>query len=147
MKALNEGERGEGKRKLKTQHSKIKIMVSSAITSWQIDGETLADFIFLGSKITTDGDYSHKIKRCLLLGRKAITKLDSILKSRDITLPTKVDKAKATVFPAAMYGHECWTIIVWCSALQPQIVMLTNCDAGVDSIESPGQQGNQTSQS
>ena len=147
MKVLNEGERGEGKRKLKTQHSKIKIMVSSAITSWQIDGETLADFIFLGSKITTDGDYSHKIKRCLLLGRKAITKLDSILKSRAIILPTKVDIAKATVFPAAMYRHECWTIIVWCSALQPQIVMLTNCDAGVDSIESPGQQGNQTSQS
>ena len=84
MKVLNEGERGEGKRKLKTQHSKIKIMVSSAITSWQIDGETLADFIFLGSKITTDGDYSHKIKRCLLLGRKAITKLDSILKSKGI---------------------------------------------------------------
>ena len=110
MKVLNEGERGEGKRKLKTQHSKIKIMVSSAITSWQIDGETLADFIFLGSKITTDGDYSHKIKRCLLLGRKAITKLDSILKSRAIILPTKVDIAKATVFPAAMYRHECWTI-------------------------------------
>ena len=71
MKALNEGERGEGKRKLKTQHSKIKIMVSSAITSWQIDGETLADFIFLGSKITADCDSSHEIKRCLLLEKKS----------------------------------------------------------------------------
>ena len=70
----------------------------------------MADFIFLGSKTTADGDYSHKIKRCLLLGRKAITKLDSILKSRAIILPTKVDIAKATVFPAAMYRHECWTI-------------------------------------
>ena len=87
-------------------------MVSSAITSWQIGGEkveTLADFLFLGSKITADGDCSHKIKRCLLLGRKAITKLDSVLKSRDITLPTKVDIAKAMVFPVAMYGCECWT--------------------------------------
>ena len=122
-------------------------MVSSTITSWQIGGETLADFIFLVSKTTTDGDYSHKIKRRLLLGGKAITKLDSILKSRAIILPTKVDIAKAMVFPAAMYGHECWTIIVWCSALQPQIVMLANCGAGEDPIESPGQQGNQSSQS
>ena len=102
-----------GKSWLKTQHSKIKIMVSSAITSWQIGGEkveTRADFLFLGSKITADCDCNHKIKRCLLLGRKAITKLDSVLKSRDITLPTKVDIAKAMVFPAAMYGCECWTI-------------------------------------
>ena len=109
---LDKSERGEGKSWLKTQHSKIKIMVSSAITSWQIGGEkveTLADFLFLGSKITADGDCSHKIKRCLLLGRKAMTKLDSILKSRDITLPTKVDIVKAMVFPVVMYGCECWT--------------------------------------
>ena len=85
-------------------------MVSSAITSWQIDGETLANFIFLGSKITTDGDYSHKIKRCLLLGRKAITKLDSILKSKDISLLTKVCIVKAMVFPGVMYRCESWTI-------------------------------------
>ena len=83
------------------------------ITSWQIDGETMEkvrDLIFLGSKITADGDYSHEIKRCLLLGRKSITNLDSILKIRDITLPTKVRLVKATVFPVAMYGCESWTI-------------------------------------
>ena len=85
-------------------------MVSGPITSWQIDGETAADFIFLGSKITADGDCSHEIKRCLLLGRKVMTKLDSILKSRDITLPTKVCLVKAMVFPAVMYGCERWTI-------------------------------------
>ena len=110
MKALNEGERGKGKRRLKTQHSKIKIMVSSAITSWQIHGETLANFIFLGSKITTDGDCSHEIKRCTFLGKKAMTNLDSISKSRDITLPTKVCIVKAIVFPVVMYGCENWTI-------------------------------------
>ena len=88
---------------------KMKIMASGPITSWEIDGETVetvADFIFLGSKITADGDCSHEIKRCLLLGRKAMTKLDSILKSRDITLPTKVRLVKATVFPIVMYGCE-----------------------------------------
>ena len=88
-------------------------MVSGPITSWQIDGETVetvADFIFLGSKITADGDYSQEIKRCLLLGRKVMTNLDSILKSRDITLPTKVYLVKATVFPVVMYGCESWTI-------------------------------------
>ena len=88
-------------------------MVSSAITSWQIDGETVEtvrDFIFLGSKITTDGDCSHEIKRHLLLGRKAVTNLDSILKSRDFTLPTKVHLVKAMVFPVVMYGCESWTI-------------------------------------
>ena len=109
MKVLTEGERGEGKRKLKTQHSKIKIMVSSAITSWQIDGgkgETLADFISLGSKIAADGDCSHKIKRCLPLGRKTITKLDSVLKSRDITLSTNVDITKTMVFLVVIYGCE-----------------------------------------
>ena len=88
-------------------------MASGPITSWQIDGETVetvADFIFLGSKITADGDCNHEIKRHLLLGRKAMTNLDSILKSRDITLPTKVRLVKATVFPVVMYGYESWTI-------------------------------------
>ena len=88
-------------------------MPSGPITSWQIDGETMetvTDFIFLGSKIAADGDFSHKIKRHLLLGRKVMTILDSILKSRDITLPTKVHVVKATVFPVVMYGCESWTI-------------------------------------
>ena len=88
-------------------------MASGPITSWQMDGktvETVSDFIFLGSKITADGDYSHKIKRCLLLGRKAMTNLDSILKSKDITLPAKVHLVKAMVFPVVMYGCESWTI-------------------------------------
>ena len=89
---------------------KTKIMASDPITSWQIDVETVADFIFLGSKITTDGDYSHEIKRHLLLGRKVMTNLDSILKSREITLPTKVRLVKAMVFPVVMYGSESWTI-------------------------------------
>ena len=84
-------------------------MTSSPITSWQIDGETVADFIFLGSKITADGDCNYEIKRCLLLGRKAMTNLDSILKSRDITLPTKVHLVKGLVFPVVMYGCESWT--------------------------------------
>ena len=94
---------------LKLNIQKTKIMASSPITSWQIDGETVADFIFLGSKITADGDCSHEIKRCLLLGRTVITNLDSILKSRDITLPTKVHLVKAMVFPVVMYGCESWT--------------------------------------
>ena len=85
-------------------------MASSPITSWQIDGETVADFILGGSKITSDGDCSHEIKRCLLLGRKVMTNLDSILKSRGITLPTKVHLVKAVVFPVVMYGCESWTI-------------------------------------
>ena len=85
-------------------------MASSPITSWQIDGETVADFVFLGSKITADGDSSHEIKRRLLLGRKVMTNLDSILKSRDITLSAKVHLVKAMVFPAVMYGCESWTI-------------------------------------
>ena len=98
---------------LKLNIQKMKIMASGPITSWQIDGETVetvADFIFLGSKITADGDSSHEIKRRLLLGRKVMTNLDSILKSRDITLPTKVHLVKATVFPVVMYGCESWTI-------------------------------------
>ena len=92
---------------------KTKTVASSPITSWQIDGETmetLTDFIFLGSKITADGECSHEIKRRLLLGRKVMTNLDSILKSRDITLPTKVHLVKAVVFPVVMYGCESWTI-------------------------------------
>ena len=98
---------------LKLNIQKIKIVASSPITSWQIDGETVetvADFIFLGSKITADDDYSHEIKRCLLLGRKVMTNLDSILKSRDILLPTKVRLVKAMVFLVVMYGYESWTI-------------------------------------
>ena len=89
---------------------KTKIIASGPITSWEIDGETVSDFIFLGSKITTDCDCSHEIKRCLLLGRKVMTNLDSIFKSRDITLPTKVRLVKAMVFPVVMYGCESWTV-------------------------------------
>ena len=85
-------------------------MASGPITSWEIDGETVSDFIFWGSKITEDGDCSHEIKRCLLLGRKVMTNLDSIFKSRDITLPTRVHLIKAMVFPVAMYGCESWTV-------------------------------------
>ena len=95
---------------LKLNIQKMKIMVSGPITSWEIDGETVSDFIFLGSKITADGDCSHEIKRCLLLGRKVITNLDSILKSRDITFSTKVHLVKAVLFPVVMYGYESWTI-------------------------------------
>ena len=98
---------------LKLNILKTKIMASGPITSWQIDGETMetvADFIFLGSKITADGDCSHEIKRRLLLGRKVMTNLDSIIKSRDITLPTKVRLVKAMVFPVVMYGCESWTV-------------------------------------
>ena len=95
----------------KVNIQKTKIMASRPIISWQIDGETVADFILGGSKITADGDCSHEIKRCLLLGRKAITNLDSILKSRDITLPTKVHLVKAMVFPVVVYGYESWTIM------------------------------------
>ena len=98
---------------LKLNIQKTKIMTSGPITSWQIDGETVemvADFIFLGSKITADGDCSHEIKRLLLLGRKVMTNLDSIFKSRNITLPTRVRLVKAMVFPVVMYGCESWTV-------------------------------------
>ena len=98
---------------LKLNIQKTKVIASSPITSWQIDGETMEtvkDFIFWGYKITVDGDFSHEIKRRLLLGRKIMTHLDNILKSRDITLPTKVHLVKATVFPVVMYGYESWTI-------------------------------------
>ena len=109
MKVKEESEKVD----LKLNIQKTKIMASSPITSWQIDGETLetvADFIFLGSKITADGDCSHEIKRCLLIGRIVMTNLDSILKSRDITLPTKVHLVKAVVFLVVMYGCESWTM-------------------------------------
>ena len=109
MKVKEESE----KVSLKLNIQKTKIMVSSPITSRQIDGETVetvADFIFLGSKITADGDCTNETKRCLLLGRKVMTKLDSILKSRDMTLPTKVHLVKAMVFPVVMYGCESWTM-------------------------------------
>ena len=98
---------------LKLNIQKTKTMASGPITSWQIDGETVervVDFIFLGSKITADGDCSHEIKRCLLLGRKVMTNLDSILKSRDITLPRKVHLVKVMVFPVVMYGSEIWAV-------------------------------------
>ena len=95
---------------LKLNIQKMKIMASGPITSWQIDGETVADFIFLGSKITAGGDCSHEIKRCLVLERKVMTSLDRILKGRDITLSTKVHLVKAMVFPVVMYGCESWTI-------------------------------------
>ena len=102
-----------GKVGLKLNIQKTKIMATSPITSWQIDGETMetvTDFLFLGSKITADGNYSHEIKRYLLLRRKPMTNLDSILKNRDITLPTKVCLVKAMVFPVVMYGCKSWTI-------------------------------------
>ena len=98
---------------LKLNIQKTKIMASDPISSWKIDGETVetvSDFTFLGSKITADGDCSHEIKRCLLLGRKVMTNLDSLFKSRDITLPTKVRLVKAMVFPMVMYGCESWTV-------------------------------------
>ena len=107
MKMKEESEK-VGLKKLNIQ--KTKIMASSPITSWEIDGETVADFILGGSKITADGDCSHEIKRRLLLGKKAMTNLDSILKSRDITLSTKVHLVKAMVFPVVMYGCESWSI-------------------------------------
>ena len=109
MKVKEESEKAD----LKLNIQKKKMMASSSITSWQIDGETVEtvrDFIFLGSKITADGDCSHKMKMCMLFGRKAITELDSILKSRDITLPTKVHIVKTMVFPVVMYGCKIWTI-------------------------------------
>ena len=116
---------------LKLNIQKTKTMASGAITSWQIDGETMetvGDFVFLGSKITADGNCSHEIKRCLLLGRKAMTNLDSILKSRNITLPTKIRLVKAMVFPVVMYGCESWTI-----KLSTEELMLLNCGVGKDS--------------
>ena len=109
MKVKEESEKAD----LKLNIQKAKIMASGPVTSWEIDGETMktvSDFIFLGSKITADGDCSHKIKRRLLLGRKVMTNLDSIFKSRDVTLPTKVRLVKAMVFLVVMYGCETWTV-------------------------------------
>ena len=109
MKVKEESEKAG----LKLNIQKTKIMASGLMTSWQIDGETVetvADFIFLGSRITADGDCSHEIKRCVLLGRKVITNLDSILNSRDITLPAKACLVKAILFPVVMYGCESWTV-------------------------------------
>ena len=113
QKPLDESEEESEKVGLKLNIQKMKIMASGPITSWHIDGETVetvSDFIFGGSKIPADGDCSHEIKRRLLLGRKVMTNLDSILKSRDITLPTKVRLVKAMVFPMVMYGCESWTV-------------------------------------
>ena len=146
MKVRDESERGKWKIWLKTQHSKTEIMASSPITSWQIDGETMEtvrDFIFLGSKITTYGECSYEIKRLLLLGGKAMTNLDSILKSRDIILQTEVCLVRAMVFSVVIYGCESWTI--W--KLSTEELMLWNCDVGEDSWESPGLQGDPTSPS
>ena len=111
---------------------KTKIMASGPITSWEIDGgtvETMSDFIFLGSRITVDGDCSHEIKRRLLLGRKVMTNIDTIFKSRGITLPTKVRLVKAMVFPVVMYGCESWTV----KRLSAKELMLLNCGVGEDS--------------
>ena len=117
-----------------TSHNiqKTKIMASGPISSWQIDGETVetvSDFIFEGSKITADGDCSHEIKRCLLLRRKVMTNLDSIFKSRDITLSTKVHLVKAMIFPVVMYGCECWTV----KKAERRRIDALNCGVGEDS--------------
>ena len=120
---------GSEKVGLKLNSQKTKIIASGPTTSWEIDGETVetvSDFIFWGSKITADGDSSHEIKRRLLLGRKIMTNIDSILKSRDITLPTKVHLVKAMAFPVVMYGCENWTI----KKLSTEELMLLNCGAG-----------------
>ena len=117
---------------LKLSIQKTKIMASSPITSWEIDGEiveTVADFILGGFKITVDGECSHEIQQCFLLGRKVMTKLDSILKSRDITLPTKFHLVKAMAFPIVMYGCESWTI----KKVSTKKLMLLNCGVGEDS--------------
>ena len=129
---LDEGENESEKTALKLNIQKTKIMASSPITSWQIDGETVetvADFIFGGSKITADSDCSHEIKRHLLLGRKTMTNLDSILKSRDITLPTKARQVRATVFLVVMYGCESWTI----KKTEHRRIDVLNCGFGEDS--------------
>ena len=126
MKVKEESEKAG----LKLSIQKTKIMASGPITSWQIDGETMetvTDFIFLGSKITVEGDCNHEIKRHLLLGRKAMTNLDKILKGRDIILATNVRIVKAVVFPVVMYGCESWTI------KKAKELMLLNCSAGEDS--------------
>ena len=114
---------------LKLNIQKTKIMASGPITSWEIDGETVSDFIFAGIQNHVDGDCSHEIKRCLLLGKKVMTNLDSIFKSRDITLPTKVHLVKAMVFPVVMYGCESWTV----KKVEHWRIDALNCGVGEDS--------------
>ena len=147
LKSLLMKVKEEGKKVgLKLNVQKTKIMASSPITSWQVDGETVetvADFILGGSKITADGDFSHEIKTQLLLGRKVLTNLDGILKSRDITLLTKVRLVKAMVFPVVMCGCDSWTI----RKLSTEELMPLNCGVGEDSLESLGLQGDPTSPS
>ena len=131
MKVKEESEKVD----LKLNIQKTKIMASGPITSWQIDGktvETVSDFILGGSKITTDSDCSHEIKRCLLLGRKIMTNLNSILKSRDITLPTNIHLVKAMAFPIVMHGCESWTVHSP-RKLSAEELMLLNCGVGEDS--------------
>ena len=128
IKVKEEGEKAA----LKLNIQKTKIMASGLITSWQIDREkmeTVTDFIFMGSKIMADGDCSHEIKRCLLLGRKVMTNLDSIFKSRDITLPAKICLVKVMVFPVVVYGCESWTV----KKAEADELMLLNCGVGEDS--------------
>ena len=141
MKVKEESEKAG----LKLNIQKTKIMASGPITSWEIDGETVEtvlDFIFLGSKITTDGDCSHEIKRCLLLGRKAMTNLDTILKTRDITLPTKVHLVKAMVFSVVVYGYESWT------TKKAERQRIDAFELVLEkTLERPLKQGDQTSQS
>ena len=142
MKVKEESEKAG----LKLNIQKTKIMASDPITSWHIDEETMetvADFIWGGSKITADGDCSHEIQKHLLLGKKAMTNQDSILKSRDITLPTKAHLVKAMVFPVVMYGCESWTI----KKAECQRADALKCDVGEDSCESLELRGDQTSQS
>ena len=143
MKVKEESEKAV----LKLNIQKMKIMASGSITSWEIDGETMetvTDFIFLGSKITADGECSREIKRCLLLGRKAMTNLDSMVKSTDITLPTKVCLAKAMVFPVVIHV---WMWVRPSRRQSTKELMLSNCGAREDSWESFGLQEDQTSQS
>ena len=129
---------------LKLNIQKTKIVGAGPITSWQIDGETVADFIFRGSKITADGDCNYEIKRRLLLGKKVITNLDSIFKSRDIILPTKVHLVKAMDFPVVMYGCESWTVKkAECQRIDQKHQLFLNCGVGEDSWESLGLQGDQ----
>ena len=142
MKVKEESEKADWKLNIQ----KTKVMASGPITSWQIDGETMKtvrDVIFLGSKITADGDCSHEIKRHLLLGRKAMTNLDIILKSRDITLPTKVRIVKVMAFPVVIYGYESWTI----KKAKCQRADAFERGVGEDSWKSLGLQGDPTSQS
>ena len=142
MKVIEESE----KVGLKLNIQKMKIMASGPITSWQIDGETMeivTDFIFLGSKITAGGDRRHEIKRSLLLGRKAMTNLDSILKSRDITLPTKIHLVKAIVFPVVMYGRKRWIVK---KAEHEELILLKTLESPLDckEIQSVHPKGNQS---